>query len=253
MSHGRTLLSDSESAPLAAILELANSKLDHCDDPQAVCDMLNRVRDIRATDEQRYALGVTLLRASNGREGWDLYDLHPSRDEDRMDGIPRWDGTHRPLLVLIAEQGYGDAIQFLRYVPAAAQHADTVIVAVHDELLHLVASSPMLTGTEVISKSALATRQWPEGTRWERLMSLPRFEWITSGNRVDRIAAYLSAPSRGLFPRNDSRLTVGISWKSTPRTGIPDRSLPVPLIDQFLMSLREPAVWQTPGVVAAGR
>jgi hypothetical protein len=115
-----------------------------------------------------------MLQASNGRVGWDLFEMRSAGPDDRLDTVLPWDGHPCRVLVIMADWGFGDAIHFLRYVPLVARAAAEVFVAVHDELVATVASSPLLAGTEVISKSAAHARAWPADARWERLMSLPR-------------------------------------------------------------------------------
>ena len=65
---------------------------------------------------------------------------------------PRWDGG--PLagrtIFLYAEQGMGDTIQFIRYVPLVKERGGQVIVACQSPLLSLLSSCPgidqVLTG-----------------------------------------------------------------------------------------------------------
>ncbi len=73
----------------------------------------------------RYNLALTQLRAGNFLEGWQNYEIrwqfrevhpHPRRFPQ-----PRWQGQPLPptsTLFLYAEQGLGDTLQFLRYLPA---------------------------------------------------------------------------------------------------------------------------------------
>ncbi|WP_194904759.1 hypothetical protein [Catenulispora rubra] len=189
-------------------------------------EVLTTARAIAAPNVDRYALGEALLRASNCQAGWDLYDLHPSRTVDRLPIGQRWDGKPCAKLVLIAEQGFGDAIQFLRFVPYAAAHVDQVVLAVHDELLSAIRTSPLLTGIEIIAKSHARTVTWPPNARWERLMSLPK--------HMDKLA--VAMPIAGYLNGSTSPLSVssapqgmwnvGVAWRSTPRHGFSNRSIP---------------------------
>ncbi|GAA2522564.1 hypothetical protein [Pilimelia columellifera] len=176
-------------------------------------------------DQARYAAGEALLRASECREGWDLYDLHPSRPVDTLPSVARWDGQHCRQLVVVAEQGFGDALQFLRFMPAATAHADNVVFAVHDELLDVLRDAPALAGVTVLSKSAASVLEWPTDARWERLMSLPA---RLPGLAAAPVEAYIAAP----IPRrcgDASQTVVGVAWRSTPRRGFPNRSFPARL------------------------
>lgn len=50
-------------------------------------------------------------------------------------GYPFWDGSHVGTLSIQAEQGLGDAIQYMRFIPEACTRADKVVYLVHKELL----------------------------------------------------------------------------------------------------------------------
>jgi hypothetical protein len=182
---------------------------------------------------ERYSVGEALLRATHAERGWDLYDLHPSRPVDQLADIRRWDWRPCPLLVVVAEQGFGDALQFLRFVPSVTALADQVVVAVHDRLLTTVCDSPALAGTEVIAKSAAHARAWPTGTRWERLMSLPA---RIGGLRAEPIGPYLNPPGtarRYCHLPQSSEFTIGVAWRSTARRGVASRSIPARLMSRL--------------------
>lgn len=193
-------------------------------------DILEEARKISAPEVERYALGEALLRLSNGVRGWDLYDLHPSRPSDRLDRLSRWDGNYRDLLIVIAEQGFGDAIQFMRFISQLEGRAGRVVVAMHDELMDVVGGSHLLQGVELVSKSAAWATGWPSAAQWERLMSLPSRLPQPS---VKAIGAYLPRPTirqslrlRAVAP---GWLTLGVAWRSTPRRGFASRSWPARL------------------------
>jgi hypothetical protein len=194
--------------------------------------LLDRAAMLDAPAVERYGVGEALLRASNCARGWDLYDLHPSRSVDRLPDVQRWDGTPCRLLILVAEQGFGDAIQFLRFVPQVAHLADRVVVAVHDELLTTVGGylPPNVT---VIRKSAARATAWPSDTRWERLMSLPV---KVDGLRAEAVDAYLSPPVTPPGTWQEPAMetvTVGVAWRSTLRRGLPSRSFPSRFLRQL--------------------
>lgn len=183
----------------------------------------------------RYAVGEALLRASNGRRGWDLYDLHPSRPVDQLPNVQRWNGERCHLLVLLAEQGFGDAIQFLRFVAQVSDHADEVILAVHDDLLDVVAASPLLRGCTTMSKSAARRTTWPGSARWERLMSVPsRIQAPEVGPAEPYL--HVGAPDGNyLSPAPGGCITIGVAWRSTPRRGFPNRSFPARLVRHLVV------------------
>lgn len=85
-------------------------------------------------------LALNLLLQGRFEEGWHEYEWRwkkpdftsPCRHAD----IPLWDGS--PLdgrtILLHAEQGFGDAIQFIRYVPLVVQCGGNVVLECHPQL-----------------------------------------------------------------------------------------------------------------------
>jgi len=97
-------------------------------------------------------LSMTLLRAGRFEEGWKEYEwrwrsrqLAPVR---RKFAQPQWEGEPLGdrLLLVHAEQGFGDTIQFCRY---ASRIAGRVVVEVQPELARLLKNLP---GVEVIPR-----------------------------------------------------------------------------------------------------
>jgi hypothetical protein len=90
---------------------------------------------------------ASLLRGDFVR-GWEEYEwrmklanappLLPPTDRPQWDGSPLGDG----LLLLIADQGYGDVIQFSRYIPWAASLCPNIAIACSGELHDLVRQQP---------------------------------------------------------------------------------------------------------------
>jgi tetratricopeptide (TPR) repeat protein len=90
---------------------------------------------------------AALLKADFAR-GWEQYEwrfrlaggapLMPVTDK------PQWDGTKLPegTLLLIADQGYGDVIQFARYIPWAAERASDIALACSVEMQPIVRQLP---------------------------------------------------------------------------------------------------------------
>lgn len=82
------------------------------------------------------SLGHVLLCLGQFAEGWREFDWRQAdedfRAEHRTFSVPRWDGRRIPggTLLLHAEQGFGDALNFARYLPYACERsaAQRVIV-----------------------------------------------------------------------------------------------------------------------------
>jgi Flp pilus assembly protein TadD len=181
--------------------------------------------------EAHVNLGMQLLLAGRLPEGWREYEWRLRYPEysgaDLAAAAPRWDGAALDgrTILLDAEQGFGDAIQFLRYAPLVAERGARVLVRCAPEFAVLAASAPGV--------AAIATRgsPLPPFDVYCPLPSLP----LVFGTSLDSIPAhvpYLRADP-ALAERWKRRLAggaagcrVGLVWasQSKHRTA-PDKSL----------------------------
>ena len=165
----------------------------------------------------------TLLLRGEWSEGWEEYEwrfriagaapLMPPTTRSQWDGSPLPDGT----LLLIADQGFGDVIQFARYLPWAAESCARIAIACPVEVRHLLAQ---------VAPDANQFLRWedaPDFAAFCPLSGLPRL----AGTRTDTVPApipYLRAdPARathwaerldGLVPRDFRR--IGVIWAGRP-------------------------------------
>jgi tetratricopeptide (TPR) repeat protein len=130
---------------------------------------------------------------------------------------PQWQGHDiaDKTILLHSEQGFGDTIQFLRYVPLVAERARHVVLEVPRQLVRMAASLPVDTMTIVPND-----RPPPSADVHSPLLGLPRI----FGTRVDSIPGrvpYLM-PRPSLVERwartlgADPRLKVGLAWAGNP-------------------------------------
>lgn len=91
--------------------------------------------------ELRVFLGLSLLLAGQLEEGWKEYEWRwQTKLQVRLShrlGAPSWNGEliGDRIILLLAEGGHGDTLQFCRYVPQAAAHAKGTILAVQPSLV----------------------------------------------------------------------------------------------------------------------
>jgi tetratricopeptide (TPR) repeat protein len=98
-----------------------------------------------ASAEARYNLSLALLAGGRMEEGWKLYESRwqcPAFGKTLAPlGQPAWDGSDPAgkTILVRAEQGCGDTIQFSRYVPMLAERGAKVILECQAEVKPLLA------------------------------------------------------------------------------------------------------------------
>ncbi|MDR3535624.1 MAG: tetratricopeptide repeat protein [Acetobacteraceae bacterium] len=170
-----------------------------------------------------FELAEALLLKGEMARGWEEYEwrfriggaapLMPPTDKPQWDGTPFDDAT----LLLVADQGFGDVIQFCRYIPWAAARCPQIAVACAAEMMPLL--------RQLHPDLHLFTR-WdtaPPFRAFCALSGLPRLH----GTRLDSVLApipYLRAdPARAAEWRErlvplapPSYRRVGIVWAGRP-------------------------------------
>ena len=180
------------------------------------------------------------LLAGDFVRGWREYEWRWKVPGFRLIPAPEWDGS--PLdgapILLHAEQGFGDALQFIRYASLVRHIGGRVIVSSPPELSRLLATTP---GVEqvVTDGDALPSVRVHAG-----LMSLPRI-FGTSLTSIPADVPYLFADrelvaARHRELRGAPGFTIGIAWRGNPRhPNDPQRSI---ALDRFLSLSRIPGV-----------
>ncbi|MDE2335559.1 MAG: glycosyltransferase family protein [Rhodospirillales bacterium] len=169
-------------------------------------------------------LGQSLLLQGEFAEGWEEYEwryqipgaapLMPKTDRPHWDGRPLGEGER---LLLIADQGYGDVIQFARYISWVQARTREVVLACSRELLSTI---------DRIVPGLPAFHRWeacPSFVAYCPLSGLPRL----AGTRLETIPApipYLKAESTLAAAWREklaARVTpgfrrLGITWAGRP-------------------------------------
>lgn len=148
---------------------------------------------------------------------------------------PRWDGTPMPrsTLLLHAEQGMGDAIQFIRYAPLVAPRVGRLVVETYPALDRLFET------VDGIDAVALRGEPPPAFDSHLPLVSLPHFFGTTLAT-IPAAVPYLRVPDqakktwRGRIA-NGGRPRVGLVWAgSRLHPNDPNRSCPARLLAPLL-------------------
>jgi len=116
-------------------------------DPQGIVLLEQIVDEYPASAEAHVNLAHALLLHRQYRRGWREYEWRwqwqgstPARPFDR----PEWDGgsLRDKTILLHAEQGLGDTIQFVRYVALVAGQGGRIVLEVQPELYRLLSDLP---------------------------------------------------------------------------------------------------------------
>src|SRR6202000_3016600 len=113
---------------------------------EAVADLRRAVALRPDFAEAHFELGMALLTLGDFAGGWGEYEWRWATGafaaSQRLFSSRQWTGmqklTGRPML-LHAEQGLGDTLQLVRYVPRVARLGATVVLEVQPELIALLA------------------------------------------------------------------------------------------------------------------
>ena len=133
--------------------------------------------------EALWARGQAHLLRGNFQAGWEDYEARTRwaafDDPFARFGLPEWQGQPagevNGTLLVVSEQGFGDAIQCLRYVPLLARRGYRLVLEVREELYRLVVDSfPSLAVlTPYRRRCTTSTTGTLRPAAFIRLMSLP--------------------------------------------------------------------------------
>ncbi|MBI5279394.1 MAG: tetratricopeptide repeat protein [Burkholderiales bacterium] len=194
--------------------------------------------------QARMNLGQFQLLHGRFDEGWTNFSARNAQAIEGMvppPDLPRWDGE--PLagrsLVLWHEQGYGDCMQFVRYVPLLkAMGAARIGVACPPALSRLLATVPGID--EVLTQTDGA----PRYDFWSYYLEVPK-HLRTNLQTIPAKLPYLFADALAVrewaarLPHGGLR--VGLVWRGSPRHGN-DRQRSLPSLAALA------PLWQVPGV-----
>ncbi len=197
------------------------------DDSRAALD---RAAALKPDDpDVRFNAGFFALLRGDWTQGWRDYAHRPSarRLRDALP-YPRWNGeADDATLVLHAEQGLGDTIQFVRFAGVLATRGHRVVIMGPPRLKGLISTAPGVTA--YVSDAAELPRFEP--IRWLPLLSAP-LVLETTLETIPRDVPYLTAdPARVMRWRErigSHGLRIGINWQGKVAGIInPGRSFPL--------------------------
>ncbi len=181
--------------------------------------------------EAHFSRAFLLLLRGDYRAGWREYEwrwgTYAFAATARRFAKPRWDGRRMPgtTMLLHAEQGLGDTLQFVRYMPLVAINCENVVLEVQPELKTLL--QPLPGVRQVLAQG----EPLPPFDLHMSLMSLP---WVlhTSVETIPWHGPYVKpdparvAKWRELASPHLGALNVGLVWAGRPQQwDDPKRSL----------------------------
>jgi hypothetical protein len=172
-----------------------------------------------------FGLAEALLSKGNFARGWEEYEwrfriadvpkLMPPTDKPQWDGQPMEAGR---TLVLIADQGFGDAIQFGRYITWAAARAGTIVLACSPQL------KPILRQLDPDMRLSVTWSDIKDFDAWIPLTGLPRLAGTTEETLIPADVPYLK-PEAARVTRWKKKLDklvpgglkrIGMVWAGRP-------------------------------------
>ena len=157
---------------------------------QKAIELYNKAIEIKSDFKEAHLnKGLILLLLGNFEEGWKEYEYRLNQEIN----IPEWQGEKNKKVLVVSEQGFGDDIQFIRYLP-------------------------LIQGCEIIFKCKPELKELFKNLGYEyynnqkcdcyiNLMSLPRI-FKTDISNIPPILDF----KINSIPFNSKRLKVGLCW-----------------------------------------
>ena len=169
------------------------------------------------------AMAQILLASENFQPGWAEYEWRNMTEAGKatMPAMTsaHWNGMHIPTgrLLLVGDQGYGDTIQFARYIKMAAERVQDIILGCSEEM------GPILSNIPGVAQYCHRWNDVPGHAVHCRLSSLP-YIFGTTPETIPLEVPYLKAdPARVLAwkERLDATLPpglkrIGLAWTGRP-------------------------------------
>ncbi len=146
--------------------------------------------------------------------------------------VPRWDKLEKKnkeedILFVVEEQGYGDVLQFVRFLPLIKDKVKHLVLAVPKPLFRLIEASPCAAGVKIVPVGV-----YPENmTAWLPIASLPHAlaDDLADKNgetQIPNSTPYLGFKDTGLLATTplrqkasatkNGRKKIGLIWSSGP-------------------------------------
>jgi tetratricopeptide (TPR) repeat protein len=202
--------------------------------------LYDHMKSLRLDSEKTaWNVSVAHLLTGNFEEGWPGHEARLKLPSAKYPKIPQpmWLGAEEiegKTILIAADEGLGDTIQFVRYVPMLAERGARVLLVVQDPLHRL------LSGMSGVSQCMPAVSTLPAFELHCPISSLP----LAFGTRLDTIPSaisYLPSPASSRVQAWEDRLgartklRVGLVWSGSPiHANDHNRSIPLRTFSRIL-------------------
>lgn len=182
----------------------------------------------------RFGRAVARLARGDYAGGWPDYESRWAigTSADPFQALPRWTGQACASLLIYPEQGLGDFLQMLRFIPPAASHCGGHVTVLAPAPLERLVRRNLPVAIEVLTELA-------PGRRFDHacpVMSLPLALHADSAERISAGTPYLSADAQHCAKLRDALSAfpgkkLGIVWRGAAggavnrRRALPDAAL----------------------------
>jgi tetratricopeptide (TPR) repeat protein len=183
--------------------------------------------------EVHWNRALTWLLAGDFEQGWPEFEWRWRLKKNPLPQVdqPPWDGS--PLegrtILLYAEQGLGDTLQFIRYAPLVQERGGRVVVKCPAAWIPLLRRCPGID--ELVAQGS----PLPSFAVWAPLLSLPRILGTTLAT-IPASIPYLSADPQltdywGQELASMASCKIGIGWEVNPRFRRLNHRRCIPLVE----------------------
>ena len=134
-------------------------------------------------------------------------------NQEALSHIDLWEGQslEGKTILIYCEQGFGDNIQFVRYIPQVRELGGRIIFSCYDQLYNIFKNSPILKGVDIMKGASLNSAELDFKIP---LLSLPRVLEATIDN-IPHTDGYLSKTHCKDWNLSDEGINVALVWESS--------------------------------------
>ena len=167
--------------------------------------------------------GMNYLKMGDFKRGFHYVDLKSDGawrlgknfafNQEALSHIDLWEGQslEDKTILIYCEQGFGDNIQFVRYIPQVRELGGRIIFSCYDQLYNIFKNSPILKGVDVMKGASLNSAELNFKIP---LLSLPRVLEATIDN-IPHTDGYLSKTHCKDWNLSDEGMNVALVWESS--------------------------------------